>query len=63
MTENQKIALSFVVIKQPDGWWVISPLIEDSGPYRTKQEALEAKRGKQDFWRNCHKRGFVRYDH
>jgi len=38
--------------RRPDGWWVVGvpDTIEEIGPYDTKREADEARRGQEHFW-------------
>ena len=43
--------------KREDGWWFhdpnnSDPHYQDVGPYATKKEAQEGKRGLDDFWKN-----------
>ena len=43
--------------KREDGWWFHDPNNSDTeyqwvGPYETKKEAQEGKRGLDDFWKN-----------
>lgn len=64
MTHSQQIAASLRVERRDGAWWVVSAgeLVDPSGAYKTQREALEAKRGLQRYWRNHHKKGFVRHD-
>jgi hypothetical protein len=41
-------------VKRADGWWIESPAIEGGacGPYRTKDEAAEDRRGLARFYRD-----------
>ena len=38
--------------KRDDGWWVKDPNNIDMGPYRTKEDAEEDRRGVTRFWKN-----------
>ena len=58
MTENQRLAAGLHVERINEAWWVLG-LDVDMGPYRTKQEAHEAKMGAQRYLRNCHRKNFV----
>lgn len=42
------------VTKKDDGWWIVDPNNQDCpeyGPYTTKAEAEDDKRGVERFWR------------
>lgn len=44
------------VEKRPDGWVVVdknNDTYPETDPYDTKQEALEAKKGLEKFWKEC----------
>ena len=58
MTTNQQLARALTVSRRHDGWWVAG-LDSDIGPYRTKAEAQEARKGVQAFLRHEGERGFV----
>jgi hypothetical protein len=60
MTENQQLAHELEVFHQLGAWYVrgLGDGI-DMGPYRTQQEAHEAKLGVQRFLRHGTERGFV----
>lgn len=38
--------------KREDGWWVKDPNNIDMGPYHTKEDAEEDRRGMTRFWKN-----------
>ena len=61
MTANQQLARSLATVRHADGWWVVGGE-EPMGPYRTRAEADDDRRGVQRFLRNCHRRGFVTCD-
>jgi hypothetical protein len=61
MTENQAAAAALTVERRADGWW-IAGLEQAQGPYQTKAEAREERRGLQRYLRNCHRRGFITTD-
>jgi hypothetical protein len=58
MTAEQLTARALATVHRADGWFITGGEL-DAGPYRTKVEANEDRRGLQRFYRNCHKRGFV----
>lgn len=47
-------------IRRPDGWWITGqPDTPDCGPYTTRAEADDDRRGLERFARWGHKRAFV----
>jgi len=63
MNQNQRLAAALRLIRSPVPGgkvkWFVSGLDVDMGPYDSKGEAEEARRGVQRFLRNEHRRHFV----
>lgn len=49
------------LVQREDGWWITNTPagVEETGPYPTKAEAVEARRRLLAFLENCDKRGFI----
>jgi len=48
------------IVRRNDGWWIAEvPECKDCGPYDTKAEAQDDKRGLEAFFKHGHKRPFV----
>lgn len=40
--------------RRDDGWWITGMRSDDAGPYRTREEADDDRRGLERFWSNRH---------
>lgn len=59
MVIRKKTILKLTIEKENEGWFVIDPNNGDQpsvGPYSTKAEASEAKKGLEKFWHYYHDR-------
>lgn len=49
--------------RRSDGWWIVRlPPDEDCGPYATKAEAEDGRRGLERFWKHRSEPGFLSVD-
>lgn len=65
MNANQQIAARLALLRRGNVWWVTGggDELEEMGPYRTRAEANEDRRGVQRYLRNCNRRNFVTVTH
>ena len=58
MTADQKIAAGLTLRRGRKGWWITGE-IRPVGPYKTKADAQEDRRGLQAFYRFHKRRDFL----